>query len=112
MANFVYFITSNRIGNQDQELGARLMNSFFLKLIQTDSLPSHIILMERGVQLLLPEAPCLDAVKALEGRGVEVLGSKRCLEYYGVKERIGAGRVSSMFNIIEVMQEADKVIHL
>ncbi|MBI4634434.1 MAG: DsrE family protein [Deltaproteobacteria bacterium] len=112
MSEFVYFITSDKIGSQDPELGARLMNTFFLKLIQADSLPSHILLMERSVQLLLPESPCLDAIKALEGRSVEVLACKTCLDYYDIKEKIGAGKVSNMPDIIEVMQGAEKVIHL
>lgn len=112
MTNMVYFLTSDKIGNQDPELGARLMNTFFLKLIQANNLPTHILLMERGVQLLLPESPSLDAIKALEGRAVEILACKTCLDYYGMREKIGAGKVSNMPDIIEVMQEAGKVIHL
>jgi len=112
MPNVVYFITSDKIGSQDPELGARLMNTFFLKLIQANNLPSHILLMERGVQLLLPESPSLDAIKALQGRDVEILACKTCLDYYGMREKMGAGKVSNMPDIIEVMQGAGKVIHL
>lgn len=112
MTDFVYFITSDRIGSQDPELGARLMNTFFLKLVQAVRLPSRILLMERGVQLLLPESPCLDAIKALEGKGVEMLACQTCLEYYGMKEKMGAGTVSNMPDIIEAMHTAKKVIHL
>ena len=111
MTDFVYFITSDKIGSQDPELGARLMSTFFLKLIQA-SLPSHILLMERGVQMLLPESPCLDSIKVLEGRGVEILACQTCLDYYGIKEKMGAGKVSNMPDIIEAMQGAGKVIHL
>lgn len=110
--NFVYFITSDKIGSQDQELGGRLMNTFFLKLIQAGRLPTHILLMERGVQLLKPDSSCLDPMKVLEERGVEILACQTCLEYYGLKDKIGAGKVSNMPDIIEVMQEAGKVIHL
>lgn len=112
MTNFVYLITSDKIGGNDPELGARLMSTFFLKLIQAHRLPSHILLIERGVQLLLPESPCLDAVKALEGRGVEILACQTCLDYYGMKEKIGAGKVSNMPDIIEAMQNSGNVIHL
>ncbi len=112
MSNFVYFISSDKIGSQDSELGTRLMNTFFLRLIQADSLPSHILLLERGVKLLLPESPCLDAVKALEGRGVEVLASRACLDYYGMREKAGAGKVVGLRDMIEVMQDSGNVIHL
>ena len=112
MANFVYLITSDRIGNQDPELGTRLMGTFFLKLIQAHSLPKQILLMERGVQLLQTESACLDPIKVLEGRGVEILACQTCLDYYGITEKIGAGKISNMPEIIEAMHAADKVIHL
>jgi selenium metabolism protein YedF len=110
--NFVYCLTSDKIGSQDQELGSRLMNTFFLKLVQAVKHPSHIILMERGVNLLLPESPSLDAIKVLEERGVTMLACQTCLDYYGIREKIGTGKISNMPDIIETMQAAAKVIHL
>ena len=112
MANFVYFITSDKIGSQDRELSRWLMNTFFLKLVQAVKHPSRIILMERGVRLLLPESPSLDAIKVLEKRGVEMLACRTCLDYYGIREKIAAGTVSNMPDILEAMHEAGKVIHL
>ena len=112
MVNFVYLITSDKIGNQDPELGTRIMETFFLKLIQARSLPARLLLMERGVQLLRPESPCLDPIKVLEGKGVEILACQTCLDYYGITEKIGAGKVSTMPAIIEAMQATGKVIHL
>ncbi|MDP2267934.1 MAG: DsrE family protein, partial [Deltaproteobacteria bacterium] len=63
-------------------------------------------------QMLLPESPCLDPIKALAGRGVEILACQTCLDYYGMKEKMGAGKVSNMPEIIEAMQAAGKVMHL
>lgn len=110
--NFVYLITSDKIGSQDQELGSRLMHTFFLKLVQARRQPTHILLMERGVQLLMPDSPALDPIKVLEERGTVLLACQTCLEYYGIREKIAAGHVSNMPDIVEVMQEAGKVIHL
>lgn len=111
MTDFVYYITSDKIGSQDPDLGGRLMYTFFLKLVQAAQLPSKILLMERGV-LLLSESLCLDPIKVLEGRGVEILACQTCLDYYEIKEKIQAGKVSNMPDIIEAMQTAEKVIHL
>ncbi len=110
--NFVYYLNSDKIGSQDSELGSRLMNTFFLKLVQAVKQPSHILLMERGVNLLLPESPALDAIKVLEERGVEVLACQICLNYYGIIEKIAAGTVSNMPDILATMHAAGKVIHL
>ncbi len=109
---FVYLITSDKIGHQDQELGGRLMSNFFLKLVQARFFPSHMLLMERGVQLLLPESPALDPIKVLMERGVEVMACQTCLDYYGIRDKIAAGKVSNMPDIIEIMHAAAKVVHL
>lgn len=110
--NFVYLITSDKIGCQDQELGSKIMNTFFLKLVQAKEQPSHVLLMERGVQLLLPASAALDPIRVLQERGTVILACQTCLEFYGIKEKIGAGTISNMPDIIDVMQSAGKVIHL
>jgi sulfur relay (sulfurtransferase) complex TusBCD TusD component (DsrE family) len=51
-------------------------------------------------------------MRVLQERGVEVLACQTCLDYYGIIEKIAAGKVSNMADIIEAMQAADKVIHL
>lgn len=111
--SFAYFISSDKIGNQDPELGQNLMQKFFLKLVEAAEKPSHILFVERGVQLLLPDSPVVDALKMLKNEyGVELLACVTCLEYYGIKDKIEVGRVSSMAEIITGMHGSNKVIHI
>ena len=111
--SFAYFISSDIIGHQDPELGKRLMHSFFIKLLEAAEKPSHILFLERGVQLLLPEFTAFDALKILsEESGVTLLACVTCLDYYGIRDKIEVGQVSTMPEIINVMHESDKVIHI
>lgn len=111
--SFSYFVSADTIGHQDPELGKRLMHSFFLKLMEAAEKPSHILFLERGVQLLLPEFTAVDALKSLaEESGVNLLACVTCLDYYGIKDKIEVGEVSTMPEIIAVMHESDKVIHI
>jgi len=111
--SFTYFISSDTIGHQDLELGKRLMHSFFLKLLEAAEKPSHILFLEKGVRLLLPEFTAVDALKILaEESGVTLLACVTCLDYYGIKDKIEVGEVSTMPEIISVMHESDKVIHI
>jgi rubredoxin len=64
--SFTYFISSDTIDHQDPELGKRLMHSFFIKLLEASEKPSHIMFLEKGVQLLLPEFSAVDALKRLD----------------------------------------------
>lgn len=111
--SLVYFITSDKIGQQDPELSKRLMHGFFLKLLEAAEKPSHILFMERGVQLLLPESSSFKALKTLENEfGVKLLACVTCLDYYGIRDKIEVGQVSNMSEIIANMHESDKVIHI
>ena len=110
---FTYFISSDTIGHQDPELGKRLMHSFFLKLLEAAEKPSHIIFLEKGVKLLLPEFTAVDALNSLaEESGVILLACVTCLDYYNIKDKIEVGKVSTMLEIIAVMHESDKVMHI
>ncbi|WP_242975890.1 hypothetical protein [Desulfosporosinus sp. FKB] len=42
------------------------MHSFFLKLSEAAEKPSHIVFLEKGVSLLLPEFSAFDALEILE----------------------------------------------
>lgn len=111
--SLAYFISSDTIGQQDPELGKRLMHNFFMKLLEAAVKPSHILFVERGVQLLLPEFSAVNVLKILENEyNVELLACVTCLDYYGIKDKIEVGKISSMPEIIAAMHESDKVIHL
>jgi selenium metabolism protein YedF len=112
MSNIVYYISSDKLGNQDPELGKILMGSFFRKLFDAEQLPSHILLVESGVKLLLPEFDAFGVLRELEAEGVKFLACVTCLDYYGIKDKIGLGEVSNMPTIIKTMHDADKVISL
>ena len=89
------------------------MHSFFIKLLEADEKPSHILFVERGVKLLHSEFSAVDALKILEDQfGVELLACVTCLDYYEIKDEIVVGQVSSMPDIIAVMHESDKIIHI
>ncbi|HEY8909023.1 MAG TPA: DsrE family protein [Desulfosporosinus sp.] len=111
--SFTYLISSDTIGHQDPELGKRLMHSFFMKLLEAAEKPSHILFLEKGVQLLLPNFSAVDALKILaEESGVTLLACVTCLDFYGIKDKIEVGEISSMPEIITVLHESDKVIHV
>lgn len=112
--SFVYFISSDKIGSQDADLGRLLMNNFFTKLLEAREKPSHLLFVERGVKLLQPEmSPIIHAFKILEEEyGVEILACGTCLDYYGIRDNIKTGQVCGMPDIISILHESDKVIKI
>ena len=68
--------------------------------------------MNDGVKLPTLDDQVAAHVQTLIGRGVEVLVCGTCLSFYGLTDRLQAGTVSNMFDIVSRMQAAAKVITL
>jgi selenium metabolism protein YedF len=97
------FISSATIGSGDDELGGLLMKGFILTLLETAPLPERIILMNGGVMLAVEGSASLDKLAALAERGVEILSCGSCLDFYKIKDRLGVGRITNMFEIAEFL---------
>ncbi|MDR1581554.1 MAG: sulfurtransferase-like selenium metabolism protein YedF [Synergistaceae bacterium] len=108
---FSVFITTRTLGRSDQELGEILMKSFLGTLAQGD-VPLIVALANEGVKLALYDSSSCDHLKTLAKKGVVVLVCGTCVNHFQIADQIGAGVVSNMFEIVESLNKADKVITL
>ena len=108
--NTVVVLSSNRMGQGDNELGEVLMRGFIYALTEVDQLPSTILLYNSGVWLSVEGSDALQDLRLLESKGVQVLSCGTCLDYYDLTEKIGVGAVTNMYVIAEVMMEAAHII--
>ena len=46
----------------------------------------------------------------MEEQGVEILSCGTCLNFYGLTDKLKVGSVTNMYDIVESMAKADKVI--
>lgn len=111
-AGYAVFVGRDIIGSGDRELGTNLMRMFFYTLAQSDDLPRSILFMNAGVKLPAGDEQVVEHLKVLMEKGVEVLVCGTCLNFYGIADRLGAGAVSNMYDILSQMQAASKVITL
>ena len=111
-AGYAVFVGRDIIGSGDRELGTNLMRMFFYTLAQSDDLPRSILFMNAGVKLPAGDEQVVEHLKVLMEKGVEVLVCGTCLNFYGIADRLGAGTVSNMYDILSQMQAASKVITL
>lgn len=111
-AGYAVFVGRDIIGSGDRELGANLMRMFFYTLAEGDALPESVLFMNDGVKLPTLDDQVAAHVQTLTDRGVEVLVCGTCLSFYGLTDRLQAGTVSNMFDIVSRMQAAAKVITL
>ena len=112
-AGYAVFVGRDHLGEGAQELGYNLLKMALLTLSQGDNRPASVLFMNGGVRLPAGEDPqILESLKALEEQQVELLVCGTCLNYYGLTEQLKIGTISNMYDILERMQRADKVISL
>ncbi len=64
----------------------------------------------REARLVNEVETALDALRALDGAGVDLLACVTCLEFFALTERIEVGTVSNMREIVQRTMAADKVV--
>ncbi len=106
----VLFISTDELGQGSSELGQMLMRNFIYTLTQRDQIPGVLVFMNSGVKLTIENSPVIDELKELEEKEVQVLVCGTCLDYYQLKEKHKVGLVSNMYDISDLLLEADRVI--
>lgn len=108
--DYAVTISSDKMGEGDEELGHLLMINFIKALKDLDELPKRIIFYNGGVKLATRSSEAIDHLKDLEKMGVELLLCATCVNYYCLETVIGAGIISNMFTIADAMVSSGKII--
>lgn len=109
---FVVFITTDQLGVGDERLGAILMKAFLNTLHDSEPKPEKILFINNGVKLVIEGSEVLDSLNALTQDGVQVVSCGTCLNYYGIIDKLKVGIVGNMYDIVNSMLEAAKVIKI
>lgn len=106
----VVVVASDRMGEGNDELGKVLMKGFLFAVTQLEELPKTMLFYNGGATLTAKGSDSLEDLKALEEQGVEILTCGTCLNYYGLTEELQVGSVTNMYNIVEKMAKAGRII--
>jgi selenium metabolism protein YedF len=106
----IVVLHAETLGRGDDALGAKLVGNYLRTLAAVDPKPEAMIFYNAAVRLLAPDSAHLDALRALDDAGVELLACVTCLEHYALTEKMAVGRVSNMREIVQRTMDASKVI--
>ena len=106
----VVYIHSQYLGVGEEALGMILIRSFFKTLLDSETKPFRIIFINSGVRLTSEGSEVLETLKSLSETGVEILSCGTCLDFYGLKEKVKVGMISNMYDIVQSLMEADRLI--
>jgi selenium metabolism protein YedF len=108
----VVFITTDKLGEGDERLGGILMKAFLNTLHDSEPKPEKIMFINNGVKLTTEGSEVLDSLAALTEDGVEIMSCGTCLNYYGILDKLKFGIAGNMYDIVNVLLEAGKVIKI
>ena len=106
----VVYINSDLLGVGDEALGSFLMKAFLNTLLDLEKRPYRLILINSGVRLASEGSKVLDTLRALSEKGVEIVSCGTCLDFYKLREKMSVGSISNMYDIIQSMLDADRLI--
>lgn len=110
--SIVIVITSDKLGQGDEELGKVLMKSYTYALTEATPLPKAVMFLNSGIKLTSDGSLVLENIKKLEDSGVEIVSCGTCLDFYQLKDKLKVGIIGNMYSIIEKMNSAGKVINI
>jgi selenium metabolism protein YedF len=106
----VVVLSDNHMGRGDDVLGDVLIRAFIHTLTQLKPLPATIVCYNAGVKLAVKDSAVLDDLQQLAKDGVDIIVCGTCANYFGLTEQIGAGRISNMYDILETMAGAARLV--
>jgi selenium metabolism protein YedF len=107
---FVIVISENKMGRGNDELGTVLIKAFLHTVAEQSQKPDVMIFYNSGVKLTVQGSDVLDDLKQLESEGVQILVCGTCLNYFEIKDKLAAGIVSNMYDIVETMSSAGRLL--
>ncbi len=106
----VVFIASDAMGSGNDELGRLLLKNFLFTLLELDTTPDAIYLVNAGVKLAVKGAECREALDKLACRGTDIAACGLCLDFFHLKDELAVGRVTNMLDIAESLLQAGRVV--
>lgn len=107
---FVIVCAEDKMGRGNDELGSVLIRAFLHTICLQKEKPDVMIFYNTGVKLTLQTAETLEDLKELAAAGVEILVCGTCLNYFEVKDKLGVGIVSNMYDIAGMMSKAGRLL--
>jgi selenium metabolism protein YedF len=108
----IVLISSDKMGEGDEEIGHIMMKKFINGLVGLDKKPEKLMFYGLGVKLVTKGSPVMDALLSLENMGVEIISCATCINYYGLTDQVEVGRVGNMPELLESLMEAADTISI
>ncbi len=112
VAATVMLVGSDQLGSGDEALGQLLIAAFINTLPEASVKPAKMLFINRGVMLTTEGSRVLDSLQKLEGEGVQIFSCGTCLNHYQLKDKLKVGKVTNMYDTVDSLLSAGKVVRI
>ena len=108
----IAFITSDTMGQGDDELGRILMKNYLFTLAEMATVPDLMLLVNAAVKLPCEGSDALEALDKIACMGVDIAACGLCLEFFELKDKLAVGRTTNMLEVADSLQTAGRIIRM
>lgn len=108
----VVVIHNQGMGSGSEELGKILLQACLNTLKDIAPPPAAILCYNAGVFAAAEGAPTVPALEELARQGVSLLICGTCVDYFDLKNKIAVGTISNMYDILQQLSSANRIITL
>lgn len=109
-AGWVAAVDADTMGRGDDALGRLLLKGFLFAMSRLPQVPKTLLFYNGGAKLTAQGSDSLEDLRELADRGTEILTCGTCLQHYGLPSPPAVGGVTNMYEIVERLTAADKVV--
>jgi selenium metabolism protein YedF len=106
----VFVFSSNSMGNGDDKLGHLLIKGFIHATTELERLPEIMVFYNTGVKLLTVDSGTAEDICNIEKRGVKVIACGTCVNYFEIGDKIAAGSIGNMYDIVSILSSSVRIV--
>lgn len=108
----VLLFTRHGMGEGPADLQQTLTEKYLSLTLTSGVLPNVILFYTEGVYLTCEGSRVLPQLKEMESKGTRLIICKTCTDTFGITDKVKVGIIGGMPDILEAIQQADKVVSL
>ena len=95
----------------DDEMGHNAINDILVTLSESEIVPKYLVFWNNAVKLCVEDSKLLSVINRIEKYGVRVLVAGHALDKLNLKSSLRVGKLANHFDLIDAINQVQKVIN-
>jgi hypothetical protein len=99
------------VGEND-DLGKGSFRDIIITLSESELVPRTIVFWNNAVKACVEKSPLIPMLNKIERLGVKILVAGHALDHLGLKSELRVGKLANHFDLIDAINQVQKVVTL